>query len=59
MLEVIEAATQEAIRGNVPLGDDEPNSTTHQRLNQIVGQVAEQTRKQLSKVKISDLAARD
>jgi Rrf2 family protein len=59
MLEVIEAATQEPIRGNVPLGDDEPNSATHQRLNQIVGQVAEQTRKQLSKVKISDLAARD
>jgi Rrf2 family protein len=59
MLEVIEAATQEKIRGNVPLGDEEPSSPLHVRLNQICVQVAEQTRKHLSKIRISDLAAKD
>ncbi len=64
MLEVVEAV-ESPIRGFAPLfqGTDElpkePMTPLHQRLEQICNQVAEQTRKQLSRIKISDLAAKD
>jgi Rrf2 family protein len=66
MLEVIEAAENAEIRGHAPLYqggkpkfEKEPMTPLHERLEQICDQVAEQTRKQLSRIKISDLAARD
>lgn len=67
MLEVIEAAENTEIRGSAPMyqgtpprnDDREVLTPLHQRLEQICTQVAEQTRKQLSKIKISDLAAKE
>jgi Rrf2 family protein len=66
MLEVIEAAEQTEIRGLAPLYqgappkfEKEPVTPLHLRLEQICNQIAEQTRKQLSRIKISDLAAKD
>jgi Rrf2 family protein len=65
MLEVVEAV-EGPIRGFAPLFqgtkdryEKEPITPLHLRLEQICNQVAEQTRKQLSRVKISDLAAKD
>ncbi len=55
VLEVLEAV-EGPIRGYAPGGEDGP---LHRKLEQICVQSAEVLRKQLSKIKISELASRD
>jgi Rrf2 family protein len=57
MLDVIEAADGAMIRGEAPVNKKDPNNTLDKYLSQICSQTAEQIRKQLAKVKISELAA--
>jgi Rrf2 family protein len=57
MLEILEAVDG-PIRGEAPAGKDEKDSALARRLEEICNQAAEQTRKQLSRVKISELASR-
>jgi len=58
MLEVLEAVDG-PIRGNAPAGKNEKNSALGKRLEEICNQCAEQTRKHLGKVKISELASKE
>src|SRR5438093_13562892 len=58
MLEIIEAVDG-AIRGVAPPGKEEKDSPLRKRLEDICNQCAEQVRKHLAKVKISDLAAKE
>ena len=58
MLEIIEAVDG-PIRGQASFARDETDGALNKRLDQICNQAADQVRKQLSKVKISDLAGRD
>jgi Rrf2 family protein len=58
VLEVIEAVDG-PIRGFAPTGLEDSNSHLQKRLEQVCNQAAEQTRKQLSKVKIADLASKE
>src|SRR5436853_5334650 len=53
MLDVVEAVDG-PIRGNVPMNHDAGNSL-NKRLDQLTAQVADQVRKQLARVKVSDL----
>jgi Rrf2 family protein len=56
MLDVIEAADGAMIRGEAPVNKEDPNNPLDKYLGQICSQTAEQIRKQLAKVKISELA---
>jgi Rrf2 family protein len=58
MLEVVEAVDG-PIRGNAPMGHENPNSHLNKRLDQICETSAEALRKQLGKVKVSELAGKD
>ena len=57
VLEVIEAVDG-SIRGIAPTGSDDPHNPLNRRLEQICNQAAEQIRKLLGKVKISDLTGK-
>ncbi len=57
VLDVIEAVDG-AIRGIAPMGHDDPHNPLNRRLDQICNQAAEQIRKLLGKVKISDLSSK-
>jgi Rrf2 family protein len=57
VLAVIEAVDG-AIRGIAPMGNDDPHNPLNRRLDQICNQAAEQVRKLLGKVKISDLSSK-
>jgi len=56
MLEIIEAVSG-PIRADDPMSTDDPDDPLNRRLHQVCGEAADQLRKQLGKVKISDLAA--
>jgi Rrf2 family protein len=58
VLEVLEAVDG-PIRGQAPFGREEGNSQLNKKLEQICDQSAEQIRKQLNKVKISELASKE
>jgi len=58
MLDVLEAVDG-PVRGNAPAGKNEKDSALSRRLQEICNQAAEQMRKHLSKVKISELAAKE
>jgi Rrf2 family protein len=55
MLDVVEAVDG-PIRGAAPLNPRESDHVLHRRLDQVCGQIADQMRKQLGRVKVSDLA---
>ena len=57
MLEVLEAVDG-PIRGMAPQNHGESNGPLHSKLENICKQTAEQTRKQLDKVKVSDLVGK-
>jgi len=57
MLDVIEAVDG-SIRGIAPTGNDDPHNPLNRRLDQVCNQAAEQIRKLLGKVKISDLSSK-
>jgi Rrf2 family protein len=58
MLEVVEAVDG-PMRGHAPMGHDDPRHPLNRKLAQICADTAEQVRKYLGKVKLSDLAVRD
>jgi Rrf2 family protein len=58
MLEILEAVDG-PIRGNAPGGYNDKDHHLRRRLDEICNQSAEQTRKQLGKVKISELASKE
>jgi Rrf2 family protein len=58
LLEILEAVDG-PIRGQASFARDETDGTLNKRLDQICNQAADQVRKQLSRVKISDLTGRD
>jgi Rrf2 family protein len=58
LLEVIEAVDG-PIRGHASIGDHDPHHPLNRRLEQICNQSAEQVRKQLSKIKISEMTVKD
>lgn len=55
LLEVLEA-TDGPIRGQLSFGGDETDGALNKRLDAICSQAADEVRKQLGKVKLSDLA---
>lgn len=57
LLEILEAVDG-PIRGQASFARDDTDGTLNRRLDQICNQAAEQVRKQLQRVKISDLASR-
>jgi len=57
MLEVLEAVDG-PIRGQAPPNQGDSDGPLHHKLESICKQTAEQTRKQLDKVKVSDLVAK-
>jgi Rrf2 family protein len=57
MLEVLEAVDG-PIRGQAPFSREDPHSPLNRKLDAICNQAADQARKQLGKVKISELASR-
>lgn len=58
LLEILEAVDG-PIRGQASFARDETDGNLNKRLDSICNQAAEQVRKQLQKVKISDLAFKD
>jgi Rrf2 family protein len=58
MLEVVEAVDG-PIRGNTPMNHDGAANPLNKRLDQVTGQIADQMRKQLAKVRVSDLAIKE
>jgi Rrf2 family protein len=58
VLDIIEAVDG-PIRGVAPLNPKDPDQTLHRRLDTICGQCAEQTRKHLGRIKISDIAGKE
>lgn len=58
LLDVLEAVDG-PIRGQASFARDETDGALNKRLDNICNQAAEQVRKQLSKVKISELAGKD
>jgi Rrf2 family protein len=56
MLEVLEAVDG-PIRGQAPFSREDPHSPLNRRLDTICNQAASQARKQLGKVRISELAS--
>jgi Rrf2 family protein len=57
MLEVVEAVDGR-IRGNAPMNHDHPGDHLNKHLTRLTNQVADQMRKQLSRVRVSDLAVK-
>jgi Rrf2 family protein len=57
VLDVIEAVDG-SIRGIAPTTNDDPHNPLNRRLDQLCSQAAEQIRKLLGKVKISDLSSK-
>jgi len=58
VLEVIEAVDG-PIRGHTPMGRRENNNTINKKLDTVCSQAADQVRKVMGKVKISDLLLKD
>jgi Rrf2 family protein len=58
MLEVVEAV-EGPIRGDAPTSIDEPTHPVNKRLDAVCSQAAEQLRRQLARVKISELSGKD
>lgn len=58
LLEVLEAVDG-PIRGHAPMNQDEPRNFLNRKLEQICNESAEQVRKTLSKIKLSDLSTRE
>ena len=58
MLDVVEAVDG-PIRGSAPLNHEQTSSSLGKRLEQVTNQVADQTRKQLSRIRVADLAVKD
>jgi Rrf2 family protein len=58
MLEVVEAVDG-PIRGSAPMNHENPSDFLNKRLSQLTNQLAGQMRKQLARVKVTDLAARE
>jgi Rrf2 family protein len=59
VLEILEAVDG-PIRGHAPAGGEkEPNHPLNRRLAQLCNQLAEQQRRQLGKIKISEISLRD
>jgi Rrf2 family protein len=58
MLEIVEAVDG-PIRGYAPYNPQAPDSTMDKRLDQICAGISDQMRKQLGKVKMSELATKD
>ena len=56
MLEILEAVDG-PIRGQAPFSDEEKNGNLNHKLENICKQTADQVRKQLEKVRISDLVS--
>jgi Rrf2 family protein len=59
LLEIIEAADQGQIHGSAPQVKRDVDPMLTRRLDAICKQIAEQTRKQLGRIRITDLMARD
>jgi Rrf2 family protein len=57
MLDVVEAVDG-PIRGTAPLNPRDPDHGLHRKLDQVCSHIADQMRKQLAKVRVSDLAGR-
>jgi Rrf2 family protein len=57
MLEVVEAVDG-PIRGGAPVNPREPDTSLFRRLDQVCTQIAEQARKQLGRVRVSELASK-
>ena len=57
MLDVVEAVDG-PIRGTAPLNPRDPDHGLHRKLDQVCSQIADQMRKQLGRVRVSDLAGR-
>jgi Rrf2 family protein len=58
MLDVVEAVDG-PIRGSAPMNHEHSGNALGRRLEQLTNQVADQTRKQLARVKVTDLAVKD
>jgi Rrf2 family protein len=58
MLEVVEAVDG-PIRGNAPMNHENPGDFLNKRLSQLTNEVAGQMRKQLARVKVTELATRE
>ena len=58
LLEILEAVDG-PIRGQASFARDETDGTLNKRLDQICNNAAEQIRKQLQRVKVSDLSGKD
>jgi Rrf2 family protein len=58
VLDILEAVDG-PIRGHAPMGQDDPSNPLNRRLEQIVTQSADQVRKQLSKIRISELSTKE
>ena len=58
MLEIVEAVDG-PIRGQAPVNPKNPNTPMDQRLDQVCNSIAEAMRKQLGKVKMSELATKE
>jgi Rrf2 family protein len=58
MLDVLEAVDG-PIRGQAPTGTDDPRNPVNRKLEQICQDSADQVRKQLSKIKVSELSHKD
>jgi Rrf2 family protein len=58
MLEVVEAVDG-PIRGSAPLNHESAGNPLGKRLEQVTNQVADQMRKQLSRIKMGDLTVKD
>lgn len=58
ILEVLEAVDG-PIRGHAPISHEEPRNSLNRKLEQICNESAEQVRKSLSKIKLSDLSLRE
>jgi Rrf2 family protein len=57
LLEIVEAVDG-PVRGHAPMGHDDPHNALNRRLEHICNQAAEHTRKQLGKIKLSELSAK-
>ena len=58
LLDVVEAVDG-PIRGNVPMNYNNPGNFLNKRLDQITTQVADQARRQLSRIRVSELATKE
>ena len=58
ILEVLEAVDG-PVRGHAPMSHNDPRNALNRKLEQICNESAEQVRKTLSKIKLSDLSVRE